>query len=317
MAAAAAMADLISMRERLALLQGVGAPVIMGADAPGGRAVAKRRAPASPKLRVVPSVPAVPLPLAAPPNPAPARPPFDWLRCGTIAVAVVLAVVAASFSVAGMARIFPGAELPVTAMAITMEAGKLAGAAWLSHRWRLVPVLWRFPLALLIGTLALINAMGVFGQLSEAHRGPAVQSMAAIGTRAAVSDAEIDKQATLVADLSKRIAQSDATIDAALSRGRLTSSMEIVRDERRVRQTLVDQRSDAQSALVAMKGSRARISGEHDRAAADLGVLQYAADFFGLGRDKVMQILILLMVMCCDPLSITLVVVTARDKPCD
>ena len=51
------------------------------------------------------------------------------LTVTTFAAALALAAVAALFSISGMVILFPGGPVAVVAMAATMEAGKLTGAA--------------------------------------------------------------------------------------------------------------------------------------------------------------------------------------------
>ena len=243
---------------------------------------------------------------------------FDFLHVLTLTVALVLAGVAAYFSVTGMARIFPGANEAIIAMAAVMEGGKLTGAAWLSRNWRSMGWFLRSALTLLVVVLAMINAVGVFGQLSAAHLGPHLTAIAANQEEAAASNAKIDAQTLLIGDLNRRIAQIDAAIEEATKRGRTVSAMDLSRDQRKYRETLVNERSTAETALIELKATQARIAGERQKASADIGVLEYAAALLGVDRERMMQILILAMVLSCDPLSITLVIATAgrrQSKP--
>jgi hypothetical protein len=244
------------------------------------------------------------------PEPKPRAAP-DMLHALTITIAVVLAVIAAYFSVSGMTRIFPGAELPVIVMTATMEAGKLTGAAWLSRYWSVMAISLRMVLCLLIVILALINAVGVFGQLSAAHLNPHVSAITANETEAATQGAKIEAQQRLLGDLNRRISQIDSAIEEATKRGRSTSAMDLAQGQRRNRADLVEQRAKEESTLVELRTAQARITGEQQKAAADVGVLEYAATLFGIDREQMIQLLILAMVMSCDPLSITLVIATA------
>ncbi|MBO0758729.1 MAG: hypothetical protein J2P54_23015 [Bradyrhizobiaceae bacterium] len=239
---------------------------------------------------------------------------FDFLHALTLTVALVLAGVAAYFSVSGMARIFPGANEAIIAMAAVMESGKLTGAAWLSRNWRTMGWFLRSALTLLVVTLAMINAVGVFGQLSAAHLGPHITAIAANQEEAAASNARIDAQTILITDLNRRIAQIDAAIEEATRRGRSISAMDLSRDQRKYRETMVNERSAAETALIELKATRARIAGEQQKASADIGVLEYAAALLGVERERMMQMLILAMVLSCDPLSITLVIATASRR---
>jgi hypothetical protein len=273
--------------------------------------------PIAAQADAVQSAPVQAAPVQAIPIQASAQVPrakFDFLHALTLTVALVLAGVAAYFSVTGMARIFPGANEAIIAMAAVMEGGKLTGAAWLSRNWRAMGWFLRSTLTLLVIILAMINAVGVFGQLSAAHLGPHITAIAANEEEAAASNAKIDAETVLIADLSRRIAQIDTAIEEATKRGRTVSAMDLSRDQRKYRDTLVTERSAAETGLVEMKATQARIVGEQQKASADIGVLEYAAALLGVDRERMMQILILAMVLSCDPLSITLVIATASRR---
>jgi hypothetical protein len=279
-------------------------------ETPTVNAALTETAPVAVKTIVSPEPAVQPKP-AAQPKP---RRRFDPLHFSTIMVAVVLAGIAAYFSVSGMTRIFPGAEIPVIIMASTMEAGKLAGAAWLSRNWLGMPFVLRMVLAGLVVILACINAVGVFGQLSAAHLNPSVSAVNATETEAASQSAKIEAQQRVVADLNRRIAQIDSAIEEATKRGHSVSAMEMARDQRRNRADLVQQRAKEDETLVEMRTVQARITGERRKVAADVGVLEYAATLFGVDREQMIQLLILGMVLSCDPLSITLIVATAHRQ---
>jgi hypothetical protein len=91
--------------------------------------------------------------------------------------------------------------------------------------------------------------------------------------------------------------------------------MELARDQRRNRDVLVEQRAKEEETLIALRTAQARITADQQKAAADVGVLEYAATLFGIDREQMIQLLILAMVLSCDPLSITLVIATASRKP--
>jgi hypothetical protein len=254
---------------------------------------------------------------------APPRPSFNlWRALGrldalhvlTLTVAIVLATIAAFFSVSGMSKIFPGSVAAVIVMSSTMEGGKLIGAAWLSRHWRDMSWFLRGVLTGLVIILATINAVGVFGQLSAAHLNPHVSAMTANETEAAQAGARVDAQNNLVADLTRRINQIDSAIETATKHGRSTSAMDLSRDQRKYRAELVQQRTTAESALIELKTEQARITGEQQKAQADIGILEYAATLFGIDRERMIQLLIFAMVLSCDPLSITLVIAAASRR---
>lgn len=239
---------------------------------------------------------------------------FDPLFWFTLLVAGVLAVVSAYFSVTGLTRIFPGAAVAIVVMGSAMECGKFAGVTWLSRHWTAIRIPTRLVVVGLVSVVAIINALGVFGQLSAAHLDPHTDAMAATSVRAAGSNADIEAQEKLIRDYDRRIGQIDGAVEEATKRGRTTSALDIASAQKAGRQILVTDRATAEKELRGLRETKARIAGDEQRANADIGVLQYAATIFGIDRERMISWLILAMVLSCDPLSIALVCATGQRR---
>ncbi|MDA9993120.1 hypothetical protein N9E09_00455 [bacterium] len=84
-------------------------------------------------------------------------------------VALIIAAVAAWFSVAGLMAIFAASALPVALMAGSLEIGKLVAASWVYRNWRKAPFLLKSYLTFAVVVLMFITSMGIFGFLSRAH----------------------------------------------------------------------------------------------------------------------------------------------------
>jgi hypothetical protein len=87
--------------------------------------------------------------------------------------------------------------------------------------------------------------------------------------------------------------------------------MTLADDQRRNRDTLVAQRQREAATLVSLKTDQAQVTAESRRVEADIGPLRYAAMLLGLDSE---QALILLMVLCCDPMAIVLVIVASARR---
>src|SRR5215217_7146130 len=159
------------------------------------KANAGQTAPVTPTTDSV--APAVAVPTATL-SAGPVQPiaPSRGRASGAVALlsAVALAIVAAYFSVRGMAEIFPGAPVAVMVLAATMEGGKLVIAGWLAAHWRTVGRQMRSVLAALVAGLALINACGVFGKLVEAHISVGASARSTVAERIEALDARITAQ---------------------------------------------------------------------------------------------------------------------------
>jgi hypothetical protein len=238
-------------------------------------------------------------------------------RAFALVAALALATVAAYFSVAGMAEIFPGDPVAVMVLAATMEAGKLVIAGWLAAHWRRTNWKMRTVMVALVAGLALINAAGVFGKLVEAHVSVAASSRSGVTERIEALDARVRAQSAAVADLDGRIAQIDRAVDESTRLGRVTRAINIATQQRTTRDGLDTQRQAATATLVGLQAQRAALAGERSRVEASAGPIQYLAMMAGVAPEVAVRWLILLMVLCCDPAAIALTVAAAGARARD
>ena len=253
------------------------------------------------------------VPEAVPATPERAR----TSRAFALVAALALATVAAYFSVAGMAEIFPGDPVAVMVLAATMEAGKLVIAGWLAAHWRRTNWKMRTVMVALVAGLALINAAGVFGKLVEAHVSVAATSRSGVTERIEALDARVTAQTAAVADLDSRIAQIDRAVDESTRLGRVTRAINIATQQRVTRDGLDTQRQAATATLVGLQAQRAALAGERSRIEASAGPIQYLAMMVGVAPEVAVRWLILLMVLCCDPAAIALTVAAAGSRARD
>jgi hypothetical protein len=219
-----------------------------------------------------------------------------------------LAGVAAMFSVRGMAVLFPGAPAAVVTMAVTLEAAKLVTTGWLASRWSVTPWAARLALIGFILGLAIINATGVYAQLVAAHVGSRGEAEAAVETKDAEISAKIDVQTQVVADLDRRLGQIDSAIEEAAKRGKTATALSAIEGQRRARAALADERNREAGTLAALKTERAQVAAKGRQAETEAAPIRYVAELVGADADseRAIRWLILLMVLCCDPLAIAL-----------
>jgi hypothetical protein len=224
------------------------------------------------------------------------------------AAAIALASCAAFFSIHGMTVLFPGSPQAIVAMAATMEAAKLVTAGWLARRWRLTAWVWRLALMAFVFGLAVINATGVYAQLVAAHVGERGAAQAGLATQDAVLAGKIEVATHALADVDGRIAQIDSAIAEATRRGRTTGAMSIMEAQRRTRAGLVDERIRSEAALAALKAERASVAARGRQIETEAAPIRYVAELVGADTDaeRAIRWVIALMVLCCDPLAITL-----------
>jgi len=93
-----------------------------------------------------------------------------FLTILTFLSAISISVIAAGYSIVGLATLFAGAVVPIIAMGSALEVGKLVAASWLYHNWDSdVPRLLKGYLFGAIIVLIFITSLGIFGFLSKAH----------------------------------------------------------------------------------------------------------------------------------------------------
>jgi hypothetical protein len=152
--------------------------------------------------------------------------------------------------------------------------------------------------------LVLINANGVFKQLSAAHLDPHVEKLVTISKKAAECDAKSAPQEQLIADDDRQIVQIDTAIEEAEKRGRSTSAMDLACGQGQRREVLAGGCSIRQLVLVGLETERSEVAcisrrrvGRH----SSPRIRRLA----GLRRSRArVQILVLAMVLTCDPLSL-------------
>ena len=92
----------------------------------------------------------------------------------TLLTSLLVAAIAAYFSIAGLMAIFSGAALAVAVMAGSLEVAKLVTASWLYRNWKQTGYFLKTYLTVAVFVLMIITSLGIFGYLSKAHLDKAV-----------------------------------------------------------------------------------------------------------------------------------------------
>jgi len=93
---------------------------------------------------------------------------IKFLNYLALVTSIVIAGIAAYFSVLGMATIFAGAYMGTVVMMTALEFGKLVTAAYLHLVWEKLNYL-KYYLLTAVAVLMLITSLGIFGYLSKAN----------------------------------------------------------------------------------------------------------------------------------------------------
>jgi hypothetical protein len=127
-------------------------------------------------------------------------------------------------------------------------------------------------------------------------------------TQDAALTARIDLQAHAVADLNRRLGQIDSTIEEAAKRGRTVTAITAIEGQRKGREALSAQRQREASTLADLKVEQAALGAKGRKIEIEAAPIRYVAELVGAETDseRAIRWLILMMVMCCDPLAIAL-----------
>ena len=121
----------------------------------------------------------------------------NMLHYLAIIVALILSIIAATFSVFGLMNIFPGAIIAIAVMGSALEIAKIVAAVYLHLYWHSIGAFIKTYLALSVMLLMFITSIGVFGLLSKAHLEQKVKLQTGIGQEIELIDLQIASQKVL------------------------------------------------------------------------------------------------------------------------
>jgi hypothetical protein len=162
--------------------------------------------------------------------------------------------------------------------------------------------------------LAAINAAGVYSQLVAAHFGDRISATSAVETEASALAAKTEVQTQTVADLDRRIGQIDAAISEMVRRGRTAGALEAIGAQRKLREALVSQRRHEAETLAALKSEVGAVAAKSRQIEVEAAPIMYVAQLMGATTEQAIRLLILLMVMTCDPLALALTAAASRPR---
>ncbi len=221
---------------------------------------------------------------------------------------LLVAGVAAWFSVIGLATIFSGSFWPVVIMAGALEVGKLVTAGFLHIRWSDINRAMRYYLMTSVVVLMLITSLGIFGFLAKANIEQNLQGDA-YSLEMSIIDKRIESKESQLKRLEDRLGGLDYIIDTARPEDRNYIDRR-QRDERKEIAEAVDPLVDDIVQLNQEKLPFQRLQLEQD---GEIGPIKYVAEMiYGEEAenkiDDAARILILLIIFAFDPLAVLLLV---------
>jgi hypothetical protein len=253
-----------------------------------------------------------------------------FLSLITLAVALSLSVIAAYYSIAGLASIFAAAVIPIMIMGSILEVAKVVVTLWLHEYWSKARWLMKLYLVPAVMMLMLITSMGIFGFLSKAHSDQSLVS-GDVSAKIAIYDEKIKTEKENIDVSRKSLKQMDEAVDQVMGRSSDTKGADkavaVRRGQQKERQRLLAEIAESQKRITALNEDRAPIAAEVRKVEAEVGPIKYiAALIYGDNPDtnvleRAVRWVIILLVCVFDPLAIMMLLAAteslkwAREQP--
>ena len=236
-----------------------------------------------------------------------------FLTILTFLSAISISVIAAGYSIIGLATLFAGAVIPIIAMGSALEVGKLVAASWLYHNWDTnVPRLLKAYLFGAIIVLIFITSMGIFGFLPKAHLDQ-VKPTSSNNIKIELLDKQITQQNLIIERAEKQISLLDKALEVYIDKEYVTRGLKERKKQEEERNTLNTAINEASDKIGKLTNQKASLSLEQDKIEAEVGPIKYVAELiYGENAqdnfDKAVRIVILILIFVFDPLAVLLLI---------
>jgi len=231
----------------------------------------------------------------------------------TFLSAISISVIAAGYSILGLATLFAGAYVPIIAMGSALEIGKLVAASWLYHNWRSdIPKSLKAYLFTSIIILIFITSIGIFGFLSKAHLDQ-VNPTAGNTEQIQLIDKKIIQQEKIIERAEKTLNQLDKALDVYIDNEYVSRGLKERNKQKEERDLLNKSINEAMEKIAELNNSKSSINIEQLKIEADVGPLKYVAELiYGDNAkdhfDSAVRIIILILIFVFDPLAVLLLI---------
>ena len=231
----------------------------------------------------------------------------------TFLSAISISVIAAGYSIIGLATLFAGAVVPIIAMGTALEVGKLVAASWLYHNWQSdVPRLLKTYLFTAIIVLVFITSMGIFGFLSKAHLDQVKPTSGNNIKLEQITD-QISRQQTIIDRSQNTLTLLDKALEVYIDKEYVTRGLKERAKQEEERTALNNAIEDASNKIAELSDKKATLSLAQDKIEAEVGPIKYVAELiYGESAkdniDKAVRIVILILIFVFDPLAVLLLI---------
>jgi len=236
-----------------------------------------------------------------------------FLTLLTFISAISISVIAAGYSIVGLATLFAGAVVPIIAMGSALEVGKLVAASWLYHNWNSdVPRLLKSYLFGAIIVLIFITSLGIFGFLSKAHLDQ-VKPVSGNNIKIQLLDKQINQQNLIIERAEKQITLLDKALEVYIDKEYVSRGLKERKKQEPERNVLNEAINNASDKIAELTNQKASLSLEQNKIEAEVGPIKYVAELiYGEQAqdnfDKAVRFVILILIFVFDPLAVLLLI---------
>lgn len=225
--------------------------------------------------------------------------------------ALLVAGIAAYFSVLGIATLFSGSYQEVIIMAASLEIGKLVATTYLHRYWTATNKLLKTYLCIAVFVLMGITSIGIFGYLSAAYQSNSLNfaqitsNIETLEQQKQNFDNEIEQNKSRIDTLNKsRISQEQrlpglSTKSAQPIYKDIEKAGEEIQSLTQRTATLQDSKTEKDNQILALKQEIAK--------AKDIGTFKFVAQAIEKPLDTVVTMFICILIGVFDPLAVALI----------
>jgi hypothetical protein len=222
----------------------------------------------------------------------------------TLISGISLSIIAAGYSIIGLAALFAGATTAIYAMGGALEVAKLVMASWLYNNWNnpLLPKSIKYYLTTSVIVLIFITSVGIFGFLSKAHLDQVVpENNNALQIQ--IIDEQIEQRQNTISRSQTQLEKMDElVINTTEETSWFSSSSQRAIDERnnqREERLLLEKTIDESlNKINELSDKKAGIRTEQLKLEADLGPIKYVA----------VRIIIIILIFVFDPVAVLMLI---------
>jgi hypothetical protein len=236
-----------------------------------------------------------------------------FLTILTFLSAISISIIAAGYSIVGLATLFAGAVVPIIMMGSALEVGKLVAASWLYHNWNSdVPRLLKSYLFLAIIVLIFITSLGIFGFLSKAHLDQ-VKPTSSNNIKIELIDNQIKSQQLIIDRSQKTLTLLDKALEVYIDKEYVTRGLKERNKQKPERDALTLAINEASDKIAELSDKKGSLKLEQDKIEAEVGPIKYVAELiYGENAkdmfDHAVRVVILILIFVFDPLAVLLLI---------